>query len=57
LEQLGFIQKRQRGSHVIMRRGSHGCSVPLHKEVRLGTLDGLLHQAHVSIEEFLGAEG
>jgi len=25
LEKLGFVIKRQRGSHVILRRGSTGC--------------------------------
>jgi predicted RNA binding protein YcfA (HicA-like mRNA interferase family) len=44
---------RQRGSHVVMRRGAAGCVVPLHAEVKVGTLAGLLRQANVSTEEFL----
>ncbi|MGF1549744.1 MAG: type II toxin-antitoxin system HicA family toxin [Sphingomonadaceae bacterium] len=40
LERLGFEQKRQRGSHVVMRRGEAGCVVPLHEEVKRGTLAG-----------------
>jgi predicted RNA binding protein YcfA (HicA-like mRNA interferase family) len=52
LERLGFSQVRQRGSHVVMRRGSSGCVVPLHRELKAGTVAGLLRQAGVSIEDF-----
>lgn len=44
LERLGFERLRQRGSHVILRR-----------EVKLGTLAGVLRQAGVTQDEFLGA--
>jgi predicted RNA binding protein YcfA (HicA-like mRNA interferase family) len=33
--------------------GSIGCVVPLHRELALGTLHGILKQARVSPEEFL----
>ena len=52
LERLGFTKLRQSGSHVIMRRESKGCVVPMHNEVKLGTLAGLLRQAEVSHDEF-----
>ena len=55
LEQLGFAQVRQRGSHVVLRRGSAGTVVPLHREVNTGTLAGILRQAGVTQDEFLGA--
>ncbi len=55
LEQLGFEQVRQRGSHVVLRRGSSGTVVPLHKPVKIGTLAGILRQAGVSQDEFIGA--
>ena len=55
LERLGFEQLRQRGSHVVMRRGSFGTVVPLHREVKTGTLAGILRQAGVTQDEFLGA--
>ena len=42
LERLGFEKLRQSGSHVIMRRGSKGCVVPMHSEVKVGTLVGVL---------------
>jgi predicted RNA binding protein YcfA (HicA-like mRNA interferase family) len=57
LEKLGFAVKRQRGSHVILRRGSTGCVVPDHKELKTGTLNGVLRQAGVSAEEFIAALG
>jgi predicted RNA binding protein YcfA (HicA-like mRNA interferase family) len=55
LERLGFAQVRQRGSHVVMRRGGVGTVVPLHKEVKTGTLAGILRQAQLGQDEFLGA--
>jgi predicted RNA binding protein YcfA (HicA-like mRNA interferase family) len=53
LERLGFEQVRQRGSHVVCRRGDAGCVVPLHKELKTGTLAGILRQAGLTQDEFL----
>ena len=55
LEQLGFAVVRQRGSHIIMRRGAMGCVVPNHRGLKIGTLAGILRQAGVSVEEFISA--
>jgi predicted RNA binding protein YcfA (HicA-like mRNA interferase family) len=55
LERLGFAQVRQKGSHVILRRGPIGCVVPLHREIKIGTLGGILKQAGISAEEFIAA--
>ena len=55
LERLGFVKVRQSGCPVIMRSGSKGCVVPLHSEVKFGTLAGVLRQANVSPDEFIGA--
>ena len=55
LERLGFEKARQSGSHIIMRRGTKGCVVPLHAEVKVGTLAGVLRQAEVSPDEFIAA--
>ena len=52
LERLGFVVVRQRGSHIVMRRGASGCLVPNHREIKTGTLAGVLRQAGVSVEEF-----
>jgi predicted RNA binding protein YcfA (HicA-like mRNA interferase family) len=57
LECLGFVQVRQRGSHLVLKKqtpeGEVGCAVPLHRELAIGTLRGILRQARVTIEEFL----
>jgi predicted RNA binding protein YcfA (HicA-like mRNA interferase family) len=57
LEQLGFVQVRQRGSHVVLKRqtpeGEVGCVVPLHRELAIGTLRGILKQARVTPDEFV----
>ena len=52
LERLGFVKVRQSGSHVIMRRGPKGCVVPMHSEIKVGTLAGILRQADISLDEF-----
>ncbi len=66
LERLGFVQVRQRGSHVVLKKQLSideedpqavievGCVVPLHrKTLAVGTLKSILAQAGVSVEEFL----
>jgi predicted RNA binding protein YcfA (HicA-like mRNA interferase family) len=57
LERLGFQRVRQRGSHVVLRRGASGCVIPLHKELAIGTLRSVLRQAGVAPGEFLDALG
>ena len=56
LEKIGFKRIRQRGSHIVMKKqtseGEIGCVVPLHKELAVGTLRGILRQAKLSVEEF-----
>jgi predicted RNA binding protein YcfA (HicA-like mRNA interferase family) len=68
LERLGFVQVRQRGSHVVLKKqvcvednGENskkmidlGCVVPAgRKTLAVGTLKSILDQAGVSIEDFL----
>ena len=57
LERLGFVQVRQRGSHVVLKKrgpaANVGCAVPLHRELAIGTLRGILRQAKVAPEEFM----
>ena len=57
VERLGFEQVRQRGSHVVLKKqtpeGAVGCVVPLHRELAIGTLRGILRQARVTSEEFM----
>jgi predicted RNA binding protein YcfA (HicA-like mRNA interferase family) len=57
LERLGFVQLLQRGSHVVLRRGSVGCVVLLHREVKQGTLAGILRQAQITQDQFLEGVG
>ncbi len=46
LERLGFRRVRQRGSHVILKKetaqGSIGCVVPVHRDLAIGALQGIL---------------
>jgi predicted RNA binding protein YcfA (HicA-like mRNA interferase family) len=57
LERLGFEQVRQTGSHVVMKKvtaaGERVCVVPLHRELKVGTLSGILKQAQITIEQFI----
>lgn len=55
LERLGFVRLGQSGSHLIMRHGERGCVVPMHSELKVGTLSGVLRQAQVSAEDFIAA--
>jgi len=55
LEKLGFVVARQRGSHVVLRRGANGCVVPNHRELKTGTLAGVLKQAGITTEQFIEA--
>lgn len=52
---LGFQQVRQKGSHVIMRRGEKGCVIPRHKELAVGTLRSTIRQAGISVDEIVAA--
>ena len=57
LERLGFERVRQRGSHVVLKKqtaeGAVGCVIPLHRELAIGTLRGILRQAGVTPDEFM----
>ncbi len=53
---FGFQTVRQRGSHVLIKKetseGKIGTVVPMHDELRIGTLKAILKQAQVNEEEF-----
>lgn len=57
LECLGFEQVRQTGSHVVMKKqtedGAIGCVIPVHRELKAGTLSSILKQAQVTVEAFI----
>jgi len=56
LSKIGFAEKRQKGSHVILIKETEGSKkalvVPLHKEVDPGTLLEIIRQAGLKREEF-----
>ena len=53
---FGFKIKRQRGSHIVLRKespeGAVGTVVPNHKELKIGTLKGILELAEIKEEDF-----
>jgi len=55
LQRLGFEKVRQSGSHVVMRKEGKGCVIPIHSELKIGTLAGLLRQAEVAAEDFIAS--
>ncbi|HEV8072591.1 MAG TPA: type II toxin-antitoxin system HicA family toxin [Opitutaceae bacterium] len=55
LRRLGFQERRQTGSHVILRREARTVVVPMHKPIKPGTLRGLIEQAGVTLETFRDA--
>ena len=52
LQRFGFIQLRQTGSHLILRKGTRTVVVPQHKPLKPGTLKGVVEQAGLTLEEF-----
>ena len=40
---------------MVLRRGAIGCVVPNHRELKTGTLAGVLKQAGVSVDQFVEA--
>jgi predicted RNA binding protein YcfA (HicA-like mRNA interferase family) len=55
LEKLGFQVARRRGSYIVLRKDDLGCVIPDHKELKAGTLFGILKQANVSVSAFIKA--
>ena len=54
---FGFNIIRQRGSHVMLKKetssGKIGTVVPMHKELKIGTLKSVLELAKIDEEEFI----
>ena len=55
-KEFGFEVVRQKGSHIILKKttsiGKIGTVVPNHKELKIGTLKGVLELAKIKEEEF-----
>ena len=54
---FGFTVSRRRGSHVVLVKREEGKKivtvVPLHEELAIGTLRGVLELAGIDVDEFL----
>lgn len=55
LAKVGFYVKRQRGSHIILRRDNPfgQITVPNHKTLDRGTLRFIIRSADISVEQFI----
>jgi predicted RNA binding protein YcfA (HicA-like mRNA interferase family) len=53
LKRIGFVELRQTGSHLILRREGRTVVVPQHKPLKPGTLKGVIEQAGLTLEEFV----
>ena len=52
LQRLGFVITRQVGSHIRLAKGSVRVTVPCHRTILPKTLQAVLRQASVSLEDF-----
>ena len=54
LSKVGFVLRRQHGSHMILRRNEPFAQlvVPDHKELDRGTLRAIIRQANLDVNEF-----
>ena len=52
----GFIEVRQRGSHIVMQKrladSTITVPVPKHSEIRIGTLQSIIRQSGIAKSEF-----
>ncbi|MFZ1492696.1 MAG: type II toxin-antitoxin system HicA family toxin [Candidatus Competibacter denitrificans] len=56
LAQHGFVEARQRGSHIAMQKrladSTISVPVPNHTEIRIGTLQSIIRQSGIPKSEF-----
>ena len=56
LEQHGFVNVRQRGSHRVMQQkslqGTITVPVPMHAEIKIGTLLSIMRQSGIARAQF-----
>ncbi len=55
LSKIGFVVRFQQGSHIILVREEPKTrlSVPNHKELDKGTLRAIIHQAGLTVSQFI----
>jgi predicted RNA binding protein YcfA (HicA-like mRNA interferase family) len=56
LSDHGFIQVRQKGSHIVMQKRTDNRTitvpVPNHSEIKIGTLQSIIRQSEIAREYF-----
>jgi len=56
LKKVGFVATRQKGSHVRLEKSTRDTTikitVPLHKELKKGTLNRIIKDAGLTVDEF-----
>jgi len=53
LKRFGFVELRQTGSHLVLRKENRTVVVPQHKSLKPGTLKGIIEQAGLTLEQFV----
>ncbi len=55
LERVGFVFRRQSGSHMVLRRAEPYARVviPDHKQLRAGTLRRIIADAGMTVDQFM----
>jgi predicted RNA binding protein YcfA (HicA-like mRNA interferase family) len=58
-ERAGFVFRRQKGSHMVLRRDDpySRVIVPDHKQIRQGTLRRILTEAGLTVDQFIQLVG
>ena len=54
LQQIGFVDDRQKGSHKIFKKGTLRVTVPIHtRDLKRGTVRSIVEQTGLTEEEFI----
>jgi predicted RNA binding protein YcfA (HicA-like mRNA interferase family) len=55
LKRTGFYTRRQKGSHIIMRRDNPFAQivVPAHRSIDTGTLSNIIQETGLTVDEFI----
>lgn len=54
LESKGFVHDRTKGDHAIMVSDALTVSIPLHRELKKGTLKSIMRAVELTTDELLG---
>lgn len=54
LEKIGYVQVRQKGSHIRLKHSNHkSISIPDHKELGKGLTRKIIKDANLTVDEFI----